>query len=105
MALVIDIYKWPFYAGFVQYNSNNTDKHFSYIQENSVSIVSPEVNLAVTIQDLPQEKVPVKYLKIGAPGNLSIQMEVFPEPQKDHYEWIIEDKSTNTENVVVKPGL
>ena len=78
------------------------DKRFSYIQAHSDPVFSPPINLAIYIQDLPQEKVLVKGLKIGVPGKLSMQMEVFPKPE--HYEWIIEDKVTSTK-VHVKLGL
>ena len=51
-----------------------------------------DLKFEVVIQDLPKN-ITVGNVKIGAAVNLTVQMEVYPPPRKEHYSWWIEKKS------------
>ena len=73
-------------------------------QGNEITLAEDSVNLEIKVQDLEKNKnVTVPSLQIGAPANLSYQMDIYPKPKNDDYEWTIYDKSTNTK-IEVKPG-
>jgi len=81
----------------------------SYVQTDSLGSEqtisgSNSVNLEVKVQDVEKKNVTVPNLQIGAPANLSLKMDIFPEPKNEDYEWTIHDKSTNTK-IQVKPDV
>ena len=66
---------------------------------------SASVNLEVKVQDFPKDKnVTFSNLQIGQPANLSLKMDIYPEPKNEDYDWTIYDKSTNTK-IEVKTGM
>ena len=83
---------------------------FSYVETDSFGIEntlaeSASVNLEVKVQDFPKDKnVTFSNLQIGQPANLSLKMDIYPEPKNEDYDWTIYDKSTNTK-IEVKTGM
>ena len=67
-----------------------------------------DLQLEVVIQDLPKN-ITVGNVKVGATVDLTAQMKIYPAPNKDDYNWWIEQKSgkdgkEKTEKTNVRPG-
>lgn len=81
---------------------NNKKISCSYVETDSFGIEntlaeSASVNLEVKVQDFPKDKnLTFSNLQIGQPANLSLKMDIYPQPKNEDYDWTIYDKSRNT---------